>query len=499
MLTSSKISIPASTAFVRPVTAYAVELARLIGFDSAEVGQIHVALEESLLNVVKFGYEEASQHTFDVVFEPQPIGMVIRIQEKGIPFNPERLPDYQPDHPEMDATGASLGVYLVKTLMDETAFVRKGREGQEIRLTKYLKKKHIHQILAPSERTPSYRENTHSKPADAPPEFSIRPMRLEEALEVSKCAYRCYGYTYEDYVYYPERLAAMNEDGNLYSLVAVTTDHRIMGHAALKYPYPSAVIAESGVAFVYPQYRKLGLFSKFNDLFIETAPSKGLYGLYGRAVTSHVASQKMAARHGYKDCGVFLGMFPETTDFKKMSGKVPQRESSVLSFLSTKTAAPRDVYVPESYRSLTEKIFQAVGVPVHFPEMPRNRDPIPSTPSNLEIKRMHDMNSAEMVVHDYGENAFHEIRLHLKDLCLERIDVLHVILDLENASTPAVAGQLESLGLFFGGILPFGLTGRHALILQYLNNVKIDFNRINLVHPEALAIRDAIKKRVQSL
>ena len=490
---TSRISIPVKMVILGPVTAYARELAKCIGFDEADAARIQLAVEESLANVVQFGYQEETDDTLEIVFDSGPAGIVISIREKGIPFNPERLPQYSPDHSEPDASGAGLGIHLIKSFMDEVAFIRKGREGQEIRLTKHLPQKRINHLLPASEEKERHNQATLPEESNPPANYTIRRMLPKEALEVSKCAYRCYGYSYEDFAYYPERVAAMNREGTLYSLVAVTEDKLLMGHAALKYPYPGASIAESGVAFIYPRYRRLGLFSKFNDRFIERAREKGMHGLYGRAVTSHTASQRMAARHGYKDCGVFLGVFPADVDFKKIAGKTVQRESAALSYLPIQSCEPKTIYLPEGRRAPARQIFQSLVVPVNFQEGPSDADKSFSGHFSVEITKNHALNMAEIIVQEYGEYIFDQIRQQLKALCLERTDVIHVVLNLEDPGTESMVGRLEQLGLVFGGILPHGLGGRHALILQYLNNVKIDFDRINLVTPEALMILEAIK------
>ncbi len=46
-------------------------------------------------------------------------------------------------------------------------------------------------------------------------------MKSEEAVDVSKCAYTSYGYTYvhED-VYYPDRLKVLNEKEDVISFIA---------------------------------------------------------------------------------------------------------------------------------------------------------------------------------------------------------------------------------------------------------------------------------------
>ena len=53
----------------------------------------------------------------------------------------------------LDVTGAGLGLHLIKSYMDETSFVRKGRAGQEILLTKHMKNKHINNLMSDGEKS----------------------------------------------------------------------------------------------------------------------------------------------------------------------------------------------------------------------------------------------------------------------------------------------------------------------------------------------------------
>jgi serine/threonine-protein kinase RsbW len=49
------------------------------------------------------------------------------------------------------------------------------------------------------------------------------------------------------------------------------------------------------------------------------------------------------------------------------------------------------------------------------------------------------------------------------------------------------------MGFFFAGILPLALAG-DTLILQYLNNVRIDYDKIVLYSEEARQIRDYVRE-----
>ena len=159
----------------------------------------------------------------------------------------------------------------------------------------------------------------------------------------------------------------MNEDGLLYSLVRVTEDNRIMGHSAMKRERADAAVAELRRRLHLPRIPSSGTFYQIQRTFYRTCRKIGLQGLFGRAATSHVASQRMSAGHGYKDCGIYLGIYFDDVNFKKIAGQRSQRESCVLSFLAIQKGEPRNIYLSGEYRSLAERIFHYLDVPVRFP------------------------------------------------------------------------------------------------------------------------------------
>ena len=64
--------------------------------------------------------------------------------------------------------------------------------------------------------------------------FVIRPFSPADAQEVIRLLYQTYGYSYPyEHLYYPERLIALNADGSLLSLVAVSSQDELVGHLAM--------------------------------------------------------------------------------------------------------------------------------------------------------------------------------------------------------------------------------------------------------------------------
>ncbi len=84
-----------------------------------------------------------------------------------------------------------------------------------------------------------------------------------------------------------------------------------------------------------------------------------------------------------------------------------------------------------------------------------------------------------------------EIHEQLKELCVKRIDANYLYLNLQDPGTPAITEELEKMGFFFGGIFP-GTPIGDALILQYLNNVPMDYDQIVTVSEAATELKEYI-------
>lgn len=73
-----------------------------------------------------------------------------------------------------------------------------------------------------------------------------------------------------------------------------------------------------------------------------------------------------------------------------------------------------------------------------------------------------------------------QLRKILRDFCIRQIPAINFFLNLKDPKTYWITKEIEQYGFFFAGILPESRIGE-ALVLQYLNNVSIDYNKIMLV------------------
>ena len=90
------------------------------------------------------------------------------------------------------------------------------------------------------------------------------------------------------------------------------------------------------------------------------------------------------------------------------------------------------------------------------------------------------MSYARMIIDRYGRNIVSELRNKVKEICRQKTEIINLFLNLSNPLTGTYTPHFEKLGFFFAGILPGGLKDGDALILQYLNNVPIDYSAIQV-------------------
>lgn len=482
----SKLTVPSRMSYLAPVVEYVRELARCTGFSDREVHLIHLAVEEAVSNVIRHGYQENPDAVFEIVCEQAATGLTFRIREKGIPFDMAKLADYSPDRAFSSESPVSLGSHLMKQAMDEVTFHNLGRAGKEIRLTKYIGGKHIESY--PEEGAGASPVVGAAPTPSAPkrrPGFTVRDLAPGEAIEVSRCAYRTYGYTYDDYIYYPERILDYIRRGLLYSAVAVAEDGQIIGHAALKRSRAEDPIVELGVFFITPEFRGSSVFPRLCSFLKEKVPGLNLKGVFARSISAHTISQRGTALFGFKDCGLLVGVPPEKVEFIDFTAMPRQMGTRVLSFISLCEERERLIHPPEALRERILGLYGDLNIPavVGRDREGPGREPDGETES-VSTKSM-TTNVADIEVFEPGENALEIILRHFHRNRLEGAAVIFLHLDLEEPHTATLASAMLAEGFLFAGILPHGLRGRDALILQYLNNLKVEYDLIKLHSPVA--------------
>jgi anti-sigma regulatory factor (Ser/Thr protein kinase) len=490
---SSTLTVTSEIACLPAIQSFAREFSREVGFSRDDQEMILLALEEAVVNVIEHAFESAGQ-SFQIVFEPSAVGIRIIIKEKGLPYDPRLVPGYEApgDIDEMPSRG--LGSFIMKKCVDEVFFCNLGKEGRELHLIKRLPAKSI------VDRREAPEPESIRQPADgktglsSPPVFELRLMKPSEALEVSRLFYRTYGYSYlSDVMYYPDRLAELNREGLITSVVAVTPEGEIAGHLAMVRDSFDDPIAETGKGAVKESFRGFDLFTGMQKFLMDKAKTMGLKGIYGRSVTTHTFTQRMTEKTGCKDCAVVLGYAPADMAFKGQDEGLPQRQAVVCCFQAVVQLPVSNLYAPSHHESIIGRIYSNLGLTKNFRTPPG--DIRMADRSALKLKVTHETNGAEIVMDQYGEDCISVIRTHVRDLCAKKIDHITLFLNLGDPVTSRMCKEIEKLGFFIAGIIPC-LHFEDTLILQYLNNLIMDHSKIKLHSAMAKEILAYIEKSV---
>ena len=492
----STITVPNDLGYLPAIQAYAGGIAGKLGFNESDTAKILLALEEAVVNVVEHAFEAGERESYEVIFEPVTAGIRIVVKDKGIPFDPGMVPEYSTPV-DIDQVPAGLGSHLMKTAVDEFEFRNLGREGKEIHLIKFLPFKSVTELHEASELE---RYETPTEKPQTPPEkkrYEILPMELSQSLEVSRLFYRAYGYSYGiESIYYPDRFTKLHQDGTIVSVVTVA-DNEVVGHVALVKEHRQSRIAEAAMAVVRPDFRGQGCQNGMIAALVKKAREIDLAAIFSKAVTNHPYAQKAGQKVGFKRCALVLGLIPADRSFKGIHAELSQRETVIYGFMPLKNPTGIAVYPPPQHREFIEYLYGYLGLNRAF-EAPAREIPAREENSVITTTIVSTYNRAVITIQEYGANALNEVKGVLKELCLKKIDQISLYLPLEAAATGILAEEFEKLGFFFAGILPFYDTG-DVLILQYLNNVSIDYSRIQVASEQAEKIVAYIKERDPNL
>lgn len=485
-MNSARLIIPNDLAFLPIAISFVRENAVMIGFDDQATKDIELAAEEAVSNVIQHAFSPGEKEEFSIICEPTTLGLKIVIKDKGQPFDPTSAPEYNADHPE--EADAGLGLFLMRQFMDDISFHILGREGKELHLVKYLHGEPAHGPPTKHTATGPASSDLQTPLAPKSVPFLVRLAEPAEAIEISKCAYDAYGYSYgHEHLYYPERLSKLIENDVIVSAVAVTDDESstIMAHNALIFDHPEDTTAEIGMAFTKKQFQNQGCSRATGMFLVEQAIKRGLCGIFMDCTTAHIHSQKAAMDAGARACCILLGIDPEAQTWKHFSSD-SQRMSNIIAHLrvpsaQVRKAEPRNVaHAPPHHREMIEKIYANLG---ESPKFLDQAHPPPVLPETLSVIKVHTgkayQQTALIEVRVCGADIVRQVSTALKRLCVAKLEVIYLCLNLQDPLTVMITAQLEALGFFFAGVIPKA-EGGDQIELQYLNNVLIDYDRIQI-------------------
>jgi len=494
-ITKNKIllTLPNKLNYITLAQSLVKEMATIMGYLKPEIFKLELAVEEVAKNIIEHSFAPDEETTFDMIIEPHVAGIIIQFKDKGFPFDPTEIPDYDPKNKSNVLESKGLGTFLIKQLVDEVSYINLGKNGKEILLFKYLDRKSIKDIITKLEIEKAEKEKMAQPLPKGSVKFTVRRMKPGEAIAVSKCAYTTYGLTYvhED-IYFPERVRDMNIKGELISYVAFSDNNEIMGHLALEIEERDPNFPQLGMAFVNPKFQGHGCMKVMNTKMIEDAKKENFYGIYARGVTTHPFSQKVIGKFGFNDTAIFLSS-GVSREYKGIREDETRRESVVIMARYLHPLNEMIIYPPKKHFNIIKRIYDNLSLKPIFSDSIQKE----ITEKNQSIIKVSidNVNHVAIInVIEFGKDIIFEINNSLNDFCHKRYETIYLNLKLSDPLTAKYFSEFEKMNFFFSGIMP-GSDNNDELVFQYLNNYIVDYDKVMIASDFGNELKEYIKSQ----
>ncbi len=134
-----QIKLPIETANLGIIREFVARIAQNMGFSDENIHRIELAVDEASTNVIRHAYQGSEDQKKFILVEVTsfPDRLEIDVIDKGKGFDPGKVKT-----PEMDAylkkmKRGGLGLYLIKTLMDEVEYKIKPGIRNQVRMVKF--------------------------------------------------------------------------------------------------------------------------------------------------------------------------------------------------------------------------------------------------------------------------------------------------------------------------------------------------------------------------
>lgn len=477
LLFSSLIKVNYDKRFIRTAQNFVEDLSGLAGASKKEIFQISLLVEESLSFIVNKYIDCRVAAYIEVCFKVMADGKVcIDIVDVGPPIHESMIPSF--DIADEDSE-AGLWYRLVQGLSDKFIFINQLSAGWLIQIEKYIEDVtfsavggggEIHGFLVE-------REDTSGKK-------QIRSATIEDVPALIDLAYMTYRYSYVFPDFYDRDLLCKYIDENLYEIMVIEHDGKVVGAYAIKYLDCSRKSAEVGAAMISPAYRgtkAISLMLRDMEKYVRTNPHHCEIFL-SSAVTSHVRSQKGLSRihNGFKPLMIFLNMVPKP-EFVGIDHKSGGRESGLYVYHLNQKLKIEKLYVTaERHLTIINELIayteNEVEVLAEFlePEV---------LESKISVQRVGVAQFVIIRVESIGRDWFSQLSKRIISEIASGMESLKVTIPTVIPLPADMEMRLADLNLVFCGLSPRSL---ECVDLAYCLTTKpVDFSLIKLHEPVA--------------
>jgi len=134
-----QLKIPSQTENLELIRDFVSKVAQKVGFSDKDVGKIELACDEACTNVIKHAYNSKNgKNRLDVLVRVNFDKLTLVVTDHGKGFDPKavQMPDMKEYLAELKVGG--LGVYLIRTLMDEVDYDINPGVKNQVKMVKYF-------------------------------------------------------------------------------------------------------------------------------------------------------------------------------------------------------------------------------------------------------------------------------------------------------------------------------------------------------------------------
>lgn len=125
------MKVPCKPEYVSVIRLTVSSIANRVGFNIDEIEDIKVSVAEACTNAIR----HSLNNEFTIDFEVGLDRLCIVVKDNGKGFEHESIEEPNLEEPKEEG---GLGIFIIKSLMDEVAFSSKPGRGTEMRMIKYL-------------------------------------------------------------------------------------------------------------------------------------------------------------------------------------------------------------------------------------------------------------------------------------------------------------------------------------------------------------------------
>jgi serine/threonine-protein kinase RsbW len=112
--------------------------ASVVGFSDEAIDNIILAVDEACTNIIKHAYNLSPEGEIIIKLKFNGKSLLVELTDYGISFEPDTIPDPDLQKYYQQHKVGGLGMYLMKTLMDEVKYITIPGEYNQVLLSKSL-------------------------------------------------------------------------------------------------------------------------------------------------------------------------------------------------------------------------------------------------------------------------------------------------------------------------------------------------------------------------